>query len=187
MTEGIQGSLFGDDDPRAKDIPRTVGDARDYIRSVGQAREYVRERRGKGVECPVCGAWCKEYERKLNSQMAHFLVMLVAACPDRDKWISGRDLGQAGHKASTDGSYLVHWGLLERHEQHSGQFRPTRTGIQFVHEGLRVASHAFIYHNTLMSWGLDSVDVHEALGAEFDLAEVLADTTGKPRRALGDA
>jgi len=135
---------------------------------------------GEAVVCPCCNQFCKIYERKLNSQMAHFLVLMRQYYLDnrlgKRHWINTRALGSAGgHKASTDGTYLTKWGLIEKKAGASGVYRVSDEGIAFLRGQITVPKVASIYNNRALSFSEEHTDIHAALGDKFDLHELLHD------------
>jgi len=137
----------------------------DYVASILESTD--------ARECPCCGQIVKLYPRKLHSKMAAFLCSLVHFSRKKiaDGWVHIRKIN-IGEKASTDASYLVHWGLVER--DNKGSYRPTKNGKAFARGKLEVPSHAMVYdrdHCLGVSNMLVSVD--EALGEEFSREELL--------------
>jgi len=102
------------------------------------------DERDPRVECPCCGKMAQIYKRKFNIEMAVFLTRLVVAYQKKEKWLTISEvLGaeQVGkQKIATDGTYLVHWDLVEKPDAKTakliggskGLYRPTQAGIDFV-------------------------------------------------------
>jgi hypothetical protein len=150
-------------------------------RHLDDARQEVRIGLKEGVECPCCGQLARLYRRKLNSQMARFLCRLFAATIDnpRAEWFHVRDfLEETGHKASSDGSYLAHWKLVEPKplrpgSPSSGFWRITQAGMEFARGNITVASHAFIFNGRCDGFASTQISIHKALDNKFDYAELM--------------
>jgi len=143
-----------------------------------EARTKMMSMTDKGASCPCCGRLVKLYRRKLHTEMALFLLKLVRAFKEEPRWYSTRELVPSTTKASTDGSYLVHWGLIEReaHENESGakagKYRPTEKGIRFAEGEQYVRSHLHLLCGNVVGFGGDVVTIKECLGSKFDYEEL---------------
>jgi hypothetical protein len=77
--------------------------------------------------CGKCGTKIHTYRRWFHAEMYRFLVRLVEA--DGEVLRSDEILpGQS--KASSDGVYLIHWGLVAK--EGKGKYRATYRGTNFV-------------------------------------------------------
>lgn len=133
-----------------------------------------------GLRCPCCSRLVKVYPRILNSEMAWFLLLLVKAYNKYPRFYSMRDLMPKEHKATSEGPYLIHWGLIEKSDGHNsamapaGTYRPTEKGLRFAHGLERVPSHAHIIPpNTLVRWSDKTTDIKKALGKKFNYEELM--------------
>lgn len=149
--------------------------------TVAAAQKHLRSKAGDGVACPCCGRLAKVYRRKLHGEMAAFLCRLVRASGPRRNWTHIRNVlrgGRTTQKASTDGAFLVHWGLVERKaaapgQPSSGLYRPTPDGVRFANGRLRVPSHVYLFNNVKVALDVETVDVHEALGVDFSYLDLM--------------
>ena len=161
--------------------------------TLGAARAYLRANAAKGCLCPACGGKVKVYRRRLHAEMAQFLVLLVRAYARHQRagasaaevWLHPRDVLPASPQAakiSTDGAFLVHWGLVER-QPSKRRYRPTHKGVAFVRDPeATVPSHVLLLNNKAIAYE-GKTTLRHALGADFALSEVLADAN--PARATG--
>jgi hypothetical protein len=152
--------------------------------TVAEAREVLRQalRAGPG-HCPCCGRTARIYRRVLHAEMAAFLCRLVREYRRAGGrgWVNLRDVvagGDASAKASTDGAYLVHWGLVvpfegEPGEKRPGYYKPTERGVAFADGALEVQSHVLLYDNRRLGFDGDLIDVKTALGTKFSYAELM--------------
>jgi len=133
---------------------------------------------GETLDCPCCGQLCRVYRRRLHAEMALNLLRLVVEHTKRGAgaFLHVREFvrggAQAG-KASTDASYLVHWGLIERKPEHRGAYRPTSDGIAFVRGELAVPSHVSIYDNRRVGQSRRLITIRDAFGRRFDYDELM--------------
>ena len=141
-----------------------------------------------GAACPCCGQLCKLYTRKLNSQMAVFLIRLVKLAESRptQPYFGSREItGTAdttAHKASSDGTYLRLWGLIEQAPadddgNRARLWRPTPFGFAFARGDLSVPRYAFVFDNEARRFSMDDhSDIRQALSAPFDYDELWGET-----------
>lgn len=135
---------------------------------------------GKSKRCPCCNRLVKVYPRKLNSNMARFLILLVREYKKYPRYYKTRELYPKDNKACSDGSYLVHWGLVDKADRSNqamapaGTYRPTEKGLRFAHGLERVPSHAHVIPpNTLVGWSDKTTDIKQALGKKFNYDELM--------------
>jgi hypothetical protein len=89
-------------------------------------------------------------------------------------WIDTRNLRWIcqGHKASTDGTYLTKWGLVEKKKGHTGKYRITQKGIGFLKGRITVPRFAFIYGNEVRRFSYEPTTFTAAAGDKFDFDEI---------------
>ena len=140
--------------------------------TLAEAMEHVQTNAWKGVDCPCCGRLNKVYKRKLHSEMARFLIKLVKLYEENEEWIDAREIhGKKVAKASSDATYLKHWGLLDLGDK--GQYKPTEDGIAFAHDEMYVSQFAFVLNNVVLDWSDEETDIRQALGDSFDYDELM--------------
>lgn len=161
-----------------------------FEHNIAAAKKKVRDGASAGCTCPVCGQYVKLYKRKLNSQMAHFLCRLYAVTKETGKqWHHVRSFLEAGHKASSDGTYLRYWRMIEpmpkadapeppdekKTRKSMGYWRITNFGKTFA-EGLsRVRAHVLVMAGKCEGFSEEKIDIREALGSKFDYAELMGE------------
>lgn len=145
--------------------------------SLIEARAYVmRDRYGLGVHCPVCDQFAKVYRRRLNASMVRSLLDIYAA-GGTTLYVHTPTLlkGRRGEEAR-----LSYWGLTDESREtrpdggKRGYWRVTRRGELFLKGVISVPSYALIYDSQLLRLDGEPTTVKDALGHEFNLAEVLA-------------
>ena len=125
------------------------------------------------VVCPVCDGLVKEYKRKLHSAMAMFLIKLIKQFDYTKDWVHTREIF-SGEKAATDGSYLVHWGLVEKRLNKSGYYKPTMKGRLFAGNFVRVPHQVYLLNNKVQGWSVGYTSIVEALGDKFNYEELMS-------------
>jgi hypothetical protein len=134
--------------------------------------DFVDREAKDGVRCPCCQRLVKVYRRKLHREMATFIIHLVRRYQVTGGWTHVRELDAPGtRKSSTDGAYLVHWGLLER-DRHR-RYRPTADGIEFAMDRLHVSRWVDLRNNEPQDFSEDTVSIVEVLGSPFDYEELM--------------
>jgi hypothetical protein len=121
--------------------------------------------------CPVCDRQAKRYKRKLHTEMALFLVKLRRLSTPNGRWVEVREIISAVPKASTDGSYLRLWGLLEK--KGVGLYRVTRDGALFVDGQLSVEKYAHTFNGEAEKFSGPFISIDDALGDKFSVSQLL--------------
>ena len=133
----------------------------------------------KGSTCPCCGKFVKTYRRKLHAEMARFLIKLHRKYSRWQRPFSMRELFPHSNKAASDGSYLVHWGLIERTNSNNqsgapaGMYIMTEKGLRFVHGQEFVPSHVYLLNNKVVGWSNQKISIHTSLGKKFNYQELM--------------
>jgi len=147
--------------------------------AIGQLVEVITDHFEQGIDCPCCGRYVKLYKRKLHNEMATFLMQLVRQYKSEPRWYSTRELVTSARKASTDGSYLVHWGLIERKSSKNssgatcGMYRPTKLGIKFSQNKVSVPSHLHMICGEVAGFGPDHIYIKDCLESPFEFAQLM--------------
>jgi hypothetical protein len=159
--------------------PKALGDQQTFFgdRSLAVAKAHVRKNLEAGTECPCCGQYCKLYRRKLNSDMARFLIALhiKGRMYPADGWVDIKEIQVRGG----DYGKLVHWELVELQPGHgpkkktSGMWRLTAKGDEFVRNRIDVPSHVLLYNNQIEGWSPERTTIMDALGEAFDYWELM--------------
>lgn len=90
-----------------------------------------------------------------------------------------RDIMPRDNKASSDGVYLVHWGLIEKSDgtnesmAPAGTYQPTEKGLRFVRELEQVPSHVHLLNNEVVGWSSGMTTIRQALGSKFNYEELM--------------
>jgi hypothetical protein len=149
-----------------------------FAKTLREAREDVEAHLvagDTGTTCPCCGQFCKLYKRKLNSNMARFLIDLVQQYERKNRWVHFERCTYKGR----DYSYLLQWGLAVTRQDKttqkrmSGFWKPTQEGIDFVHNRISIASHVYLYNNGVRGFTKKRVTIVDALGKHFNYQELM--------------
>ncbi len=148
----------------------TLEEARDFVKAGAASR---------GVRCPCCNRFCKVYKRALNVAMARALIWLNRnSTPDGDfihlptnapTWIVA---GLAYPKLKT-------WGMVDHaanedtKKKHSGKWRITPRGVNFVRNEALAMKYIVLYQNVFQGFEGPMVSIVQALGTEFDYQELM--------------
>ncbi len=155
-------------------------------RTLAQAHAELWEQLDQGAFCDCCQRMARRYPRRLHREMARFLGKLVEAweaMPERQKrYVALRDFWPHGPKASTDGSYLVHWDLVKRHPTRTGLYKPTPAGLSFVAGRIVVPKIAWVYAGRATHYSKETIAFVDALAEPVDVRGMLADRDGPEGR-----
>ncbi len=154
----------------------------DYTTTVAEAKTKLLCDAAKSkVECPCCGSDTKIYKRKLNSGMALGLIEFNKLPKKPGGWffMSQDTLGRDKHLEFHHREYarLGHWGILETKQDQnseSGWWRITPLGLAFLKGNVKVPEHIYLMHNRLLRVSKTVIDIHAALGNEFDYEELMS-------------
>ena len=134
-----------------------------------------------GAKCPVCDRLVKVYRRKFHAEMGSFLLRLVRKYQRYPRYYVTRDLYPHSNKAASDGSYLVHWGLIEKAghvnsaQAPAASYRPTDKGLRFAMKNDTVPSHVHLLNNEVVGWSDTHTDILTVLGSKFNYTELMHD------------
>jgi hypothetical protein len=139
--------------------------------------------RDGGVVCPCCGRFVRVYRRRLHAEMARFMILLYRRGSTSRSWHSTREVlgDKGGNKASTDATYLVHWGLVERAAAENaagapaGHLRLTPLGVAFVERRATAPSHMTLLNNEPAPFAGEEpeVGIEAALGKRFSYDDLM--------------
>lgn len=135
--------------------------------------------RGERVICPTCGRGTEIKARSIHAEMAIFLIRLVRAWKREKRWYHTRNIIGGGRdvpKKSSDSSYFVHWGLVERDGK--GMYRPTPEGVEFAEGRLRVPATIRFKNNVVVERSEELIDIRHVLGKEYRLESLLGQDGG---------
>ena len=134
---------------------------------------------GDGGHCPVCARWGRIYGRAINETMARSLIWLVSA-PMDNGWVNIPATAPRWLVRSNQLPTLKWWGLVERcpnekdsKVKHSGLWRPTDLGYDFVNTGARVPKKVFTYNDQVEAHSTESVAIYQCFKQQFDYQEVM--------------
>jgi hypothetical protein len=142
-----------------------------------EARNGLQEAlsQGDGALCPCCGQHAKVYKRKLNTEMAVWLIWLAKQFTIQPDWVDVKETRLRGG----DYGKLVHWGLAVQctnenpKKRTSGLWKPTELGLQFARGAISVPSHVYLYNNEVKGFSDTSTTIREALGNRFNYSELM--------------
>ncbi len=139
------------------------------------ARAYVVKRRPDGIVCPCCDQYAKNYVRKLNSAMAHGLILLYRYFrePTAEKFIHVERY-LAKYTRATDVYKLRFWELIESNGS-VGMWRITEKGKKFVLGQIKVTKKIELYNDQLIGTSDELISFVEALGEHFNFYKLMAD------------
>ena len=139
--------------------------------------------RREGTTCPCCGQRCKIYKRKLNHQMARFLIWMVRSYEQNIRWIHVREFPLIqNRRGGGDYGKLLYWRLIQQkcntkpqYKSTSGLWMPTFKGTQFVYKKICVPDAVYVYDNIPQYFSLNGIDIAEALNGVYDYEKLMAE------------
>lgn len=145
--------------------------------TLSEAKNILRNNWEKGISCPCCGQFVKQYRRKLNAGMAYTLIKASKLTGDLEGWVHVNQM----RATTNDYPYLRYWGLLEEKtknsevtdKKNSGYWRVTLKGRLFINGDITVDSHIKIYNSQFYGFDGEQVTIKNCLGNKFDHKELM--------------
>jgi len=133
-----------------------------------------------GGHCPVCDRWGKVYSRNINKSMAKSLIWLCTAKADEAGWVNVPVNGPQWVVRTNQLATLRWWNLVERRpkldddkKKHSGYWRVTQTGLDFVLKHTRVPKKVFTYKGEVEATSVETVFIEDCFKEFFDYQDVM--------------
>jgi hypothetical protein len=133
-----------------------------------------------GGHCPVCDRWGKVYARNINKSMAKSLIWLCNARSDEAGWVNVPVNGPQWVVRTNQLPTLRWWDLVERRpntedekKKHSGYWRVTQKGLDFVLKHTRVPKKVFTYNGEVEGVSLETVAIEDCFKDFFDYQDVM--------------
>ncbi len=146
--------------------------------TLAEAQQLLLEALGDGAPCPCCSKRAHRDKRTLNRTMASALCWLVQQWEGQGNvgWIDVPKRGPQWMTTSNQHSTLRWWGLIERREnsgdptkKHTGHWRPTKRGVDFIRGLLTVPGAVFSYLGVPLQFDTTKmVTLDDVLGVDFD-------------------
>ena len=143
------------------------------------ARETLIENLDAGAICPCCEKYVRRYRRRFNSSMARALCWLVRESPKGEAWIDVPNFAPDWLTRTNQLPTVRWWSLIERGRdddpktKHSGRWRPTQRGIDFVRNGGTIPSTVVTYNGQVFGYEGSPVTIHDTLGVKFDYSAIM--------------
>ena len=159
--------------------------------TLSEARAWLLANRAAGTRCLCCNRLVKIYPRTFPRATALLMIELwrrnegrdYSFVPDILNTMTGT-VAQGG-----DGRKGWLWGLMEQEPGHRddgsnrrGWWRLTDSGREFVLGEIRVPQIAYVCNNAVLGYSDEFWSIHDALGSEFNYAEMMERPV--PRRRL---
>lgn len=157
------------------------------LNTLAEAQKYVQDHRHDGTTCPCCDQFVKVYRRTITSTMARGLIELYRAVQDSNEYVHLETL--AGNDARRvrvwrgDFTKLRFWNFIEPQpldsnagdeKKDAGVWRLLDQGRQFARGEIMIASHAYVFNNTVLEYEQKSqITIHDALGKNFDYGKLM--------------
>ena len=142
--------------------------------TLNDARQIILEGRDKGVECPCCGKYVKNYSRSFNESMARSLMWLEKAWQNTGRtWVNIPDQAPRWLVRTNQLATTRWWWLAESDPDRplKGMWRPTEEGINFVKGLTRIPTKAVTYNGEVIGMSENKVSINQVLGIPFDRTE----------------
>jgi hypothetical protein len=132
-----------------------------------------------GAHCPVCNRWGKIYARAINKTMAYSLIWLCSAPADEHGWVDVPNSNNMRVIRSNQLPTLRWWDLVERMAtddtsvKHSGLWRVTELGKDFVHGRVTVPEKVYTYNAEVISNSDKRISIWQCFKIQFDYQEIM--------------
>ena len=133
-----------------------------------------------GGHCPVCDRWGKVYPRSINKSMAKSLIWLCSSNSDDEGWVNVPVTGPQWVVRTNQLPTLRWWDLVERRankedekKKHSGYWRATQRGADFVLKQTKVPKTVFTYKGEVEGVSIETVAIEDCFKEFFDYQDVM--------------
>lgn len=134
-----------------------------------------------GSTCPCCNQHVQVYKRRIYKRMAKVMLWLMQEFERTGEWVKLKDgpLFRGG-----DNAKLAYWGLVqtkprrqvESHKRHSGEWMPTKLGLQFAKGQVQIPEYVYVYNGQVVGYSAEMVWIKDCLEGDFNLEDI--DATG---------
>jgi len=142
--------------------------------------EWRKSIEGDGAHCPTCDRWGRIYGRSINRTMANSLMWLSLAPTDNEDWVDIPSIAPRWLVRSNQLPTLKWWGLVERRpngkdskNKHSGMWRITQLGIDFVYGKVSIPKKVFTYNDVVQSVSPENVFIKDCFKDYFDYRDLM--------------
>lgn len=132
-----------------------------------------------GAHCPVCDRWGRIYARGINKTMARSLMWLCQAIKDKDGWVDVPSNAPRWLVRSNQLATLRWWSLVERRgnddpkNKHSGMWRATKLGVDFVHGLKKIPEKVYTYNGEVETVSQNLVHISECFQDYFNYEQIM--------------
>lgn len=139
----------------------------------------------EGCKCPVCNQNVKMYKKKVDSQMAFFLIKLHRLTKKNPfkTFFHVQDDINVTMKVGGAWAKLRYWELIEEQpkdksdttKKTSGMWRITDKGMMFVEGNLSIPKYVKLYNQTFYGYdGDERISIEQALKEKFNYRELMS-------------
>jgi hypothetical protein len=148
--------------------------------SLAEAREFVKNGRKKGVHCPCCRQFAKEYHRQIHSSMAKCLIRLYWLDKKANEYYHVKDITKDDDQRG-DFSKLSYWGLIEEmpkdpadiNKRTSGYWTITKKGRLYCECQITVPQYIVLYDSDLLRFEGKMVTILTGRKKSFNYEELM--------------
>jgi len=132
-----------------------------------------------GGYCPVCDRWGRIYARNINKTMAHSLMWLCQAGKDENGWVDVPTNAPRWLVRSNQLATLRWWELVVRRgnddpkNKHSGMWKATKLGVDFVHGVQKIPEKVYTYKGDVEVVSQNLVHISECFKEYFDYEQLM--------------
>ena len=137
----------------------------------------------EGCRCPICNQNVKMYKKKVDSQMAFFLIKLhrlTKKYPLQNYFHVSDDINVT-LKVGGSWAKLRYWELIEEQpkdsndteKRTSGMWRISQKGMMFVEGNLSIPKYVKLYNQTFYGYEGERVSIQDALSSKFSYRELM--------------
>lgn len=153
------------------------------METIKEAKDFLNLHYKKGIACPCCDQFVKEYKRKVYGRIARLLIHLYHIDRAIGSGYVHIDMICEGitEKGSGDFAKLQFWGLVELQEntdpkkKTSGYWRITDFGKNFVEDKVKIPKYVHILIGKARKFSGPEVGIRACLGKEFNYAKLMSD------------
>lgn len=119
------------------------------------------------IKCPCCGQNVATRRQNMTGKLAAWLIALIRIWDRAGRvWVKKSEDTVLAAFRGGDYAKLEYWGLIERHPEKVGLWRPTRSGVEYVKNRSVLPAAAVTFNDTVYRFEGKKIRISDAFGTK---------------------